>query len=1032
MGRQVVFAAVIAAVAVATGLASAAEPLEASFLNPPPGYGEVPFWWWTGEKLDKERIAWQLEELHRMGVAGTQVNYSHLMSSGWKTAPVEPAIFSDAWWDVFGFAAEKSAALGMGIGLSCYTLDWPGRNNLFADLGICAPDTCARSLGPDGRGIAKPAVRRGTLDPLNPESARRVIDRFFRPFWERVPERGRAALNYFFQDELRLCGGWLWSEDFPEEFLRRKGYDVVPKLDLLFAKSVTGEVARVRLDYNDVMMDLAEERYFKPIYDWHASRGLIYACDPSSRGHDPAEFGDYMRAISWYTAPGFDTPGASSDPLKCKMGSSIAHLYRRPRVWVEGYHSLGWQASPETLFGASARNFAYGANLLNLHGLYYSTYGGWWEWAPPCYHFRQPYWMCFGAMLRYFERLSYLLTRGDHVCDVAILTPQAPCVVDPKRAYKSSVPLARALVTKLAENGCTDCDFVDARSLAAAKVERDEFGTVLAVAGERYRAIILPDMFVMRESSKAKLGEFAAAGGRVIDAKGADDVRLPLVPRPDVEGPPGLKCHHRRTATHDIYFLTDWNFTDPIRLRTQGELEFWDAWTGKAIAAPRRGEPVLAVVKRKAKGGDVVIRPLAAGEVRTIAIDGSWRMTLKPTLDNRWGDFRMPAAKETIGAEVRTMRWVEGNRDEVLGYGPQFFVDGNESSPYEFSWRYGVFGKPANQDKHHGLNERVGDTFLIMGPYSAASYYDMRPKPSETNLVSAFTTFVYAPFDLNARIDGETERPFAVCGETRYAEPVLESLTVGGAERRPGETVSLKAGYTPVSLRYRGCGRAALVFSDVTDGRSYAWPEPLPLAMKWNSVGGRLEYDPYGGKHRKGTFVASVPAGTVDAKVDVYGKLLRKEIKDGKLTVEVEFRPGYVGGNAFKGEIKLKVEPYEAELGDWAQVEGLRCYSGGALYEKTVTLRPEDVAMKGRKLLDLGRVGSCAAVRVNGGEEHVRVAPPWTVDVTDELRAGENRLSVTVYNTLNNHYQTIPTRYKVPTENCPSGLLGPVTLNLER
>ena len=150
------------------------------------------------------------------------------------------------------------------------------------------------------------------------------------------------------------------------------------------------------------------------------------------------------------------------------------------------------------------------------------------------------------------------------------------------------MPLASKLVKKLAANGCTDCDFIDARSLASARVERDEFGAVLAVAGERYRAVILPDMFAMRETSKAKLGEFAAAGGRVIDAKGEDDVRLPLVPRPDVEGPPGLKCHHRRTATHDIYFLTDWNFTDPIRLRTMGELEFWDAWTGKAMAAPRR------------------------------------------------------------------------------------------------------------------------------------------------------------------------------------------------------------------------------------------------------------------------------------------------------------------------------------------------------------------------------------------------------------------------------------------------------------
>ena len=47
------------------------------------------------------------------------------------------------------------------------------------------------------------------------------------------------------------------------------------------------------------------------------------------------------------------------------------------------------------------------------------------------------------------------------------------------------------------------------------------------------------------------------------------------------------------------------------------------------------------------------------------------------------------------------------------------------------------------------------------------------------------------------------------------------------------------------------------------------------------------------------------------------------------------------------------------------------------------------------------------------------------------MKAGANALEVTVYNTLNNHYQTIPTRYRTPVEKAPSGLLGPVTLNFE-
>ena len=52
------------------------------FQNPPPGYGEVPFWWWTGDPLDKERLLWQIEQLHEKGISGMQVNYAHEDSPG--------------------------------------------------------------------------------------------------------------------------------------------------------------------------------------------------------------------------------------------------------------------------------------------------------------------------------------------------------------------------------------------------------------------------------------------------------------------------------------------------------------------------------------------------------------------------------------------------------------------------------------------------------------------------------------------------------------------------------------------------------------------------------------------------------------------------------------------------------------------------------------------------------------------------------------------------------------------------------------
>jgi gluconolactonase len=49
------------------------------------------------------------------------------------------------------------------------------------------------------------------------------------------------------------------------------------------------------------------------------------------------------------------------------------------------------------------------------------------------------------------------------------------------------------------------------------------------------------------------------------------------------------------------------------------------------------------------------------------------------------------------------------------------------------------------------------------------------------------------------------------------------------------------------------------------------------------------------------------------------------------------------------------------------------------------------------------------------------------VDISKQVKPGENRIEVLVFNTLANHYLTIPTRYRgEPT----SGLLGPVTLRV--
>jgi hypothetical protein len=109
--------------------------------------------------------------------------------------------------------------------------------------------------------------------------------------------------------------------------------------------------------------------------------------------------------------------------------------------------------------------------------------------------------------------------------------------------------------------------------------------------------------------------------------------------------------------------------------------------------------------------------------------------------------------------------------------------------------------------------------------------------------------------------------------------------------------------------------------------------------------------------------------------------------------------------------------------GDWAKAGVLECYSGGAWYRRTVPLTPQQA--HSQVTLDLGNVVATAEVHVNGQLAGIRIAPPWRLDISRHVRPGENRIEILVYNTLANHYLTIPTGYR---GNAASGLLGPVSL----
>lgn len=1152
------------------------------FIHPPKGYGEVPFYWWQGDTLTRERLEWQLNQLQDKGISSLQINYSHLDQGGISyglSNPSKPALFTDAWWNLFKWFSAEAQKRGMTVSLSDYTLgigqgfsldeairENPALNGsvlrkwdktLSGKVDLKLPEnlltlTAFRvnadsSLIPETRKNLLPEIANGILkydlgsenwkligvypellvpsyDPMNPQSGKAYNNHFFGKF-EQALGKNSGKLDFFFSDELNFrVGGNLWNGTFAAEFKKRKGYDVVPYLDALYYP--IGNIApKIRLDFNDVLVSLSEENFFKPVFDWHGERGMIFGCDHGGRGREVAEFGDYFRTQRWNQGPGSDQPNLAKDIIKAKVASSISHLYQRPRVWLEGFYGSGWGTSSSEVTDAIFANFVAGYNLLSFHGLYYSTQGGWWEWAPPDNHFRMPYWQQIDPLMNCIQRLSYLMSQGVHQCDVAILYPVEPVVagMDGNRSVNTAFEAGE----KLYDQGI-DFDFIDFESLGSSQVADKE----IQVSGEKYKVLIIPSMKAIRFASLQKIQEFMNGGGIVVnigdlpqatEKNGANDPELLqltnniFTTRPNLiqvtdaksvvtglsgKYEPNFKIlseikqrpyvMHRTIGNREVFALYNLAAGSKCFFRAKGSAELWNPWTGKttslekfAKTTPEGTELSLPLTEKEIQLVIFNSEPTASKEIlkptktiRQIPLGNDWEFELKPSLDNRWGDFQLPASNEMLGAQVRQLHFTENKdyRGEKLSfddtwetvtcaYGKQFLKLGAlpvlpseeeirkmmpekpgaevlvSGKPYHweeygFSWQSGVEGDYGHQG-YHGLKGNMYDNFIRLGALAEEKHSKFR-KPEATGNFYLLYSNVIAPEDGDFELLTGTEKPFLLF--------VNGVKNVGSAS-----SVQLKKGANPILAVYSKACETYLVFRRKDAPR----PQKQQLCMSWYHDNGVLPYDYSGRQNSSGIFAFESAPGLQTLSFSVYGQVsvladgIQQETLAGskqadgltsytvnlktpkpgtsQIVLKIDFQPGFRGASALPEFIRQNCGKGLIHLGDWSEIDGLKAYSGGAWYRKTITLKPED--LKNKLELDLGNLVSSAEVLINGKSAGIKLSPPWKFDISQLAKSGKNKIEVLIYNTLANNYTTVPTRYR---GSIRSGLIGPVILNVNK
>jgi hypothetical protein len=93
-----------------------------------------------------------------------------------------------------------------------------------------------------------------------------------------------------------------------------------------------------------------------------------------------------------------------------------------------------------------------------------------------------------------------------------------------------------------------------------------------------------------------------------------------------------------------------------------------------------------------------------------------------------------------------------------------------------------------------------------------------------------------------------------------------------------------------------------------------------------------------------------------------------------------------------------------ADLESWtvSEDEGVKYFSGTATYTKTLQATQSWFRPGAKILIDLGVVGDIAEVSVNSRAMGILWKPPYRVDVTDDLKPGENQLEIKVTNQWTN------------------------------
>jgi len=267
-----------------------------------------------------------------------------------------------------------------------------------------------------------------SLDHLNPQAFKKFSDDVIIPLINTARTAGNSV--HFLQTDSWEMGNVGWTNNFPAEFKRFRGYDLWPYLPVLAGRIVESidQSDRFLHDYRQTVGDCIASYHYQLFSDLAHANGM--GIHPESGGPHSAPvdalkvmaISDFPQGEFWATS---NTHRIKDDErLAVKQSASVAHTNGKRFVAAEGPTTIGpqWERAPRELKANIDRVFCSGVNRIVWHtftsspkefGLPGNEYFAGTHLNP-----NVTWWKQAGDFISYLNRCSYLLSQGLFVADV--------------------------------------------------------------------------------------------------------------------------------------------------------------------------------------------------------------------------------------------------------------------------------------------------------------------------------------------------------------------------------------------------------------------------------------------------------------------------------------------------------------------------------------------------------------------------------------------------------------------------------------